>query len=99
MCQRWERCTDVGLGVADEEVPVVAVLVEQRVAVRARDGAVVPGAARRRPAAARRRRARPARRRPATGSLTVAATSQQITHFKSFIKVLTRSSLKYWYVL
>ena len=35
----------IGLGVAYKEVPVVPVLVEQRVAVRARDGAVVPRAA------------------------------------------------------
>lgn len=36
--------TNVSLGVADEEVAVVSVLVQQRVAVRARDRAVVPRA-------------------------------------------------------
>lgn len=51
--QRHGEVAHVGLGVADEEVAVVAVLVEQRVAVRARDGAVVPRAPRRARAARR----------------------------------------------
>lgn len=40
--QRHRVVAEVGLRVADQEVSVVSVLVEQRVAVRARDGAVVP---------------------------------------------------------